>query len=105
MDKINYQATYMNCITGISIEKAAVPMFFETDQDCIKTALGSVGLTPPERSRIVRIKNTLHIDEVEISEAYGEEFPGGKIWKSWRAPNPWLLTAGGTSPPRRPRRP
>jgi hypothetical protein len=73
VDKINYQATYMNCITGISLEKAAVPMHFETDQEAIKVALGSVGLIPSEKSRIVRIKNTLLVDEVEVSEAYGEE--------------------------------
>jgi uncharacterized protein (DUF362 family) len=73
VDKINYQATYMNCITGISLEKAAVPMHFPTDQEAIQVALGSIGLTPPEKSRIVRIKNTLHVDEVEVSEAYRDE--------------------------------
>jgi len=73
VDKINYQATYMNCITGISLEKAAVPMFFETDQQAIQVALGSIGLTPPEKSKIVRIKNTLHVDEVEVSAAYAGE--------------------------------
>ena len=73
VDKINYQAMYMNTITGISLEKAAVPMHFETDQKAIEVALGSIGLTPSEKSRIVRIKNTLHLDEVEVSEVYGKE--------------------------------
>lgn len=73
VDKINYQATYMNCITGISLEKAAVPMYFETDQEAIRVALGSIGLIPQEKSKIVRIKNTLQVDEVEVSEAYREE--------------------------------
>ncbi len=73
VDKINYQAMYMNTTTGISLEKAAVPMHFETDRKAIEVALGSIGLTPPEESRIVRIKNTLHLDEVEVSEVYGKE--------------------------------
>jgi hypothetical protein len=73
VEKINYPATYMNCITGISLEKAAIPMHFETDQEAIRIALGSTGLTPPERSRIVRIKNTLQLDEVEVSEVYLNE--------------------------------
>jgi hypothetical protein len=73
VDKINYQAMYMNCMTGISIEKAAVPMHFETDQEAIRVGLGSVGLNPPEKSKIVRIKNTLLVDEVEVSEVYEEE--------------------------------
>jgi hypothetical protein len=73
VDKIDRLSTYMNCITGISIEKAAIPMHFETDRECIEVALGSVGLIPPERSRVVRIKNTLQVDEVEVSEIYEDE--------------------------------
>lgn len=73
VDKIDYQSTYMNAITAISLEKAAVPMHFETDQKAIEVAQGSIGLTPPQRSRIVRIKNTLHLDEVEVSEVYENE--------------------------------
>jgi hypothetical protein len=98
VDKINYQATYMNCITGISIEKAAVPMFFETDRECIKTALGSVGLTPPEKSRIVRIKNTLLVDEVEVSEAYQEEFAKRKDLEILGGPQPMVFDSQGNLP-------
>jgi hypothetical protein len=75
VDKIDRLSTYMNCITGISLEKAAIPMHFETDRECIQVALGSVGLIPPRKSRIVRIKNTLQLDEVEVSEIYGGEIP------------------------------
>lgn len=73
VDKIDRASTYMNCITAISLEKAAIPMHFETDRECIEVALGSIGLIPPKRSRIVRIKNTLHLDEVEISDIYMDE--------------------------------
>ncbi len=98
VDKINYQATYMNCITGISLEKAAVPMFFETDQECVKTALGSVGLTPPEKSRIVRIKNTLQIDEVEVSAAYQDEFAKRKELEILEGPTPMVFDGQGNLP-------
>ena len=76
VEKINYQAMYMNTITGISLEKAAVPMHFETDREAIEVALGSIGLIPPEQSRIVRIKNTLCLDEVEVSEVFQKELAG-----------------------------
>jgi hypothetical protein len=91
VNKINYKPTYMNCITGISIEKAAVPMFFETDQECIQVALGSVGLTPPENSRIVRIKNTLHVDEVEVSAAYAEELKTRSDLQILEGPQPMIF--------------
>jgi hypothetical protein len=74
VDKIDYGATYKNCITGISLEKAAVPMYFETDREAIEVALGSIGLIPAAKSKIVRIKNTLRLDTAEVSEAYAEMF-------------------------------
>lgn len=73
VDKIDYGATYRNCITGISPEKAAVPMHFKTDRQAIEVGLGSMGLIPPEHSKIVRIKNTNRLEMVEVSEAYEEE--------------------------------
>jgi len=74
VDKIDYTATYKNCITGISLEKAAVPMYFENDREAIAVALGSIGLIPAAQSKIVRIKNTLRLDTAEVSEAYAEMF-------------------------------
>ena len=71
--KIDAAATYKNAITGISIEKAAVPMHFDTDREAIEVALGSTGLILPEKSRIVRIQNTNRLEMVEVSEAYAQE--------------------------------
>jgi hypothetical protein len=73
VDKIDYGATYKNCITGISLEKAAVPMHFETDRQAIEVGLGSMGLIPPENSKIVRIKNTHRLEMVQVSEAFADE--------------------------------
>ena len=85
----------MNCITGISIEKAAVPMHFETDQEAIRVGLGSIGLTPPEKSRIVRIKNTLLVDEVEVSEVYGEEMKKRPDLEVLEGPKPMSFDSQG----------
>ncbi len=95
VDKIDRISTYMNCITGISLEKAAIPMHFETDRECIRVALGSVGLTPPERSRIVRIKNTLQLDEVEVSEVYKDEILKRPDLKVLEDSRPMAFDAGG----------
>ncbi len=73
VDKIDYQATYMNCITAISLEKGAIPVHFETDREAIEVALATIGLTPSEKSKIVHIRNTALVDEVEVSETYKDE--------------------------------
>ena len=72
VDKIDYDATYKNCITGISLEKGAVPIYFRNDHQAIEAALDTIGLISPRMSRIIRIKNTLRLDSVAVSEAYTE---------------------------------
>ncbi|MGB9699530.1 MAG: lactate racemase domain-containing protein [Thermodesulfobacteriota bacterium] len=99
VEKINYQATYMNCITGISLEKAAIPMYFETDQEAIKVALGSIGLIPYDQSKIVRIKNTLQLDEVEVSAAYLPELKNRPDLEIIAGPLPFNFDAQGNLPP------
>ena len=73
VNKMDQHKTWLNTITGISPEKAAVPMHFESDRKAIEVGLGSMGLIGPEKSRTVRIKNTNHLEIVEVSEAYAEE--------------------------------
>jgi len=99
VDKIDRLSTYMNCITGISLEKAAIPMHFDTDRECIRVALGSVGLIPPERSRIVRIKNTLQLDEVEVSEIYKDEILNRRDLEILEGPRPMSFDAQGNLVP------
>ena len=70
VSKIDYAATYKNCITGISLEKGAVPMHFDTDREAIEVGLGSIGLIPADQSKIVRIRNTNRLEVVEVSEAF-----------------------------------
>jgi hypothetical protein len=74
VDKIDYAATYKNCITGLSPEKAAVPMHFGNDRKAIEVALACIGLVSAAKSKIVRIKNTLRLDILEVSEAYADAF-------------------------------
>jgi hypothetical protein len=74
VDKIDYDATYKNCITGISLEKAAVPMHFKNDRKAIEVGLGSMGLISSEKSKIVRIKNTNRLETVQVSKAFADEF-------------------------------
>lgn len=98
VEKIDHRSTYMNCITAISLEKASIPMVFETDQEAIRVALGSTGLTPPERSRIVRIKNTLQLDEVEVSEIYLEELKKKSDLEILKGPYPMVFDSSGNLP-------
>jgi hypothetical protein len=73
VDKIDMKPTLINSITACSPGMAKVPATYETDREAIETALSCIGLTPPERARVIRIKNTLLLGEIEVSEAYAAE--------------------------------
>lgn len=67
--KIDRHATYTNCLCSCEPAMAAVPAYFDTDREAVVTALGTIGLRPPEKARIVHIKNTLQLEKMCISDA------------------------------------
>src|SRR5207302_11013485 len=73
VDRIDMKPMLITAITACSPGMAKVPATYETDREAIETALSCIGLTPPERARVVRIKNTLLLGEIEVSEAYAAE--------------------------------
>ena len=69
VDKIDMKPTLINCITACTPNGAKVPATYDTVREAIETALACIGLTPPEGARVIRIKNTLMLAEIEVSEA------------------------------------
>jgi len=73
VEKIDMKPTLINAITACAPGGAKVPATFETDREAVETALSCIGLTPSEKARVIRIKNTLMLGEIEVSEAYAAE--------------------------------
>ncbi len=72
---MNYRYTVINCLTAGYPEGAFLPVQFETDREVIDAALAIIGTRPPEEGRVMRIKNTLTLEELEVSEALLAEKP------------------------------
>jgi hypothetical protein len=66
---MNYRDTVTNCLTAGYPEGAFIPVYFDTDREVIEAALKIIGTREPHEGRVVRILDTLHVDEVEVSEA------------------------------------
>jgi hypothetical protein len=66
---MNYRATCINCLTAGYPEGANIPVHFDTDREVIDAALAIAGTRRPEDARVLRIRNTLCLEEVEVSEA------------------------------------
>jgi len=76
VDKIDALATSINSIAGMSPEKGRIPIALKTDREAVEAALTTIGAVDPEEARLVHIKNTLLIAELDISEALLEEIKG-----------------------------
>jgi hypothetical protein len=73
VEALDLEKTYTNAVTAISPEKAALPIHFTTDRQCLDICFRTIGMVPPQDVRMVRIKNTLTLDRLWISEALGNE--------------------------------
>ena len=47
-----------------------IPVTLENDRECIIAAGKCVGRILPEKQKVIRIKNTLYLKDIEVSEAY-----------------------------------
>jgi hypothetical protein len=65
---MDYNATVINCVTSGYPEGANTPVHFDTDREVLDAALAIIGMRAPEKARIMHIRNTLKLEEVEVSE-------------------------------------
>ena len=72
-DKIDFQATLENAYTSSFLSRAKVPIVVESDKQAVDIALRSCGAVAPGQERIMRIRDTLHLEEICVSEKLLEE--------------------------------
>jgi hypothetical protein len=65
---MDYRATVINCLTAGYPEAAALPVHFDTDREAVEAALAIIGTRAPDQARVLRIRNTLALEELEVSE-------------------------------------
>jgi hypothetical protein len=66
--ELDTRKTYINALTSLTPNAAKIPIHFDTDREAISMALGSLATNDTQEARIVRIADTLALDEMEISE-------------------------------------
>ena len=79
-NKIDFPSTYTNGITSSFYERIKIPVIAETDIDAYSIALRGCGYIKKGEEKIVRIKNTLHLEDLYVSDAVLEMIKdSGKI--------------------------
>ena len=99
VSKIDRVVTATNAITAMSPEQARIPITLKTDREAVEAALTTIGAVDPEASRVVHIKNTLDIAELDISESLLEEIEGRKDLDLAEEGGPLAFDDKGNLPP------
>jgi len=73
LDKIDMEALNINTITGVCPEMGKIPLTMKNDREAIEVAIKCVGLIPKDKLKVMRIKNTARLSEVDVSQAYEAE--------------------------------
>jgi hypothetical protein len=69
VEKIDRRKSYINCLTAKTPEGARVPLTVDCDEDALALALATCLQVTPATARIVRVRNTKHLDRLLVSEA------------------------------------
>jgi hypothetical protein len=100
VQRVDPLATYMNCITAKTPEGARLPLTVDTDRQAVYVALACCVQVTPERARIVRIRDTKHLEVLWISEPMLAELraAGADGLEPLEEPRPIAFDAGGMFP-------
>ncbi|MGL4207791.1 MAG: lactate racemase domain-containing protein, partial [Candidatus Adiutrix sp.] len=72
LNSVDFETTWINVITATRLKGGAIPMYAENDREALLLAIrtSTGGDFSPNNLKLVRIKDTLHMHEIEVSEGY-----------------------------------
>ena len=73
VDAVNWKTTQINSITANSITAVRTPIHYATDRECMENLALACGVFDPSTLKIARIRNTMHLDLIELSETLRDE--------------------------------
>ena len=69
LNKVDFSVTYANVIASTYLEGGKIPIPMKTSEDALRLAIKTLNGIDPMDARIVRIKNTLELSEISISNS------------------------------------
>jgi hypothetical protein len=73
LDKMDREGTYANGLTSTVVAPTKIATTLANDREAIQAAIKTCNILDFENVKLVRIKNTLDISEIEVSEALLED--------------------------------
>ena len=72
-EAMDAESTFVNVRTALTLHNAKLPMHFPNDRAAIAGLLDTLALSDPALARVMRIRNTLDLATLELSEAFAGE--------------------------------
>ena len=95
VEKIDVDCTYPNVVTSTVLCTPKIPLFTHSDRACIQIALKTCNYIDRDHPRIVHIKDTMRLEEIEISEAMLEEARANEHIQILGEPQDWPFNEEG----------
>ena len=73
LNEVDFSAMWTNVATATMLNGGKIPIYVETDKEAIQLALKTCNGIDYDHPRVARIKNTLEMEEIEVSEAFLDE--------------------------------
>lgn len=93
--KMKMEMTYPTAITNTFLHLMKIPMVMDNDREALQLAVKSCHGVGPEGPRIIRIKNTARIEEIEVSEALLPEVLSNPDLEQLSQPYEWAFNTEG----------
>ncbi len=81
-DKIDFPTTYANVVASSKLEGGKIPIPMSDGDQAVRLALKTLNGIDPKNARIVRIKNTLKLAEIYVSESMMQEVKENSMLES-----------------------
>jgi hypothetical protein len=95
VDQIDHHVTDINVQTSNIFQASKVPMTFPTDHDALSLLLHSLVIPDTTQAKVIRIANTLDLNEVEVSETYAAEVAARDNLESVNSAADWPFNNDG----------
>ncbi|MEA5001976.1 MAG: lactate racemase domain-containing protein [Christensenella sp.] len=94
-DQTDFEVTYPNAITNTVLLTVKMPIVMDNDRDTIAVGVKCCNKIDYANPRIIRIKNTAHIEDIYISEALMEEAKANPNIEILSEPQPFVFNEEG----------
>lgn len=95
VEQIDFAAMYTNVITAMDISGGKLPIIMHNDRDAISAAMYTTGRREPGQARVVRIRNTLSLQDILVSENMKPEAEAHPMLETNGSPREWRFDASG----------